>query len=213
MNKSILSIAAAAIVASASFSAHSATANATFAFGGLDAMSYTGGNLNSATSIDFNGSLNTADPADWFVTIVPPMAFGMPNDFAPVMNSFDFGEIQTPLTINAGFGLQDITDIIGFMSWNGGDFTFDLDTVTRNATAPGALDWYGVGTFNDATGGFDSSPASVRFTAQEIAGSTSWSASWATPPTGNSTVAEPETVALLAAGLFGAGISRRKKQK
>ncbi|NOQ16411.1 MAG: PEP-CTERM sorting domain-containing protein [Methyloprofundus sp.] len=211
MNKSILPIAIAAITASVSFGAHSAPANATFAFGGLDQLSYVGGDLNSATSIDFNGS-NAINPADWFVTIVPATAFGMPNDFAPIMSALDFGTIETPLTIGAGFGIQDITDIIGFMSWNGDDFSFDLDTVTRNPTAPGALDWYGVGMFNDASGGFDSSPASVRFTGQEIAGSTSWSASWATPPSGNN-VAEPETVALLAAGLFGAGISRRKKQK
>lgn len=202
---------AAGIAAVAMNNAYAVDANATMAVSGLGTSSYTGGNLNSATTFNFGSS---GGGKEFLITGVPALAFGNANDFAAGATQVpELGTGDSALSIN----ISAFSAINSFWTWSSGTtsvdrYSFDLLTLTRNASASGAMDLYGTGTFHDADGDFASSAASIRITAQEIAGSTSWSASWATPPFANTTgVPEPASLALLGMGAAGWAAGARRK--
>ena len=185
--------------------------NATMGITSVGTSVYSGADLNSATTFTFGTALG----ANFVITSIPPLAFGNPNDFSGGLTPVTLFSSGVMLGNSAGptLNISAFAPITNFMTWSstGGDvFKYTLNTLTRNSSALGAMDLFGIGTVTDSLGNYNpSNPASIRLTAQELAGTTTWSASWASPPAVNN-VPEPYFMSLLGLGLAAFGFSRRR---
>lgn len=218
MNSKFKTLATGVILATALGATHQAqaatAANAQMNISGIGNSSFVGGNLNAASTFTFGTAANTHE---FLVTSTDASLFGNPNDFntgAGTVPDFSFGDINQS-TIN----ISSFAAIPNFMTWSTGTsavnrYSFDLNSLTRNTSASGAMDLYGIGIFHDADGFFSDAAASIRITANTTGGgqTASWSASWATPPISNGTsVPEPSSIALLGLGLAAAVAMRKKR--
>jgi len=195
----------------AAVDANAAAINGYFSATGLGTTSYEGADLNVASQLNVAGT--------WQTTNIDGLYQGLPNDMLGLMTVLQpgpppvlptIGNITNPILIN-GF-----IPVTGFMVWGDntspvGRFSFDLATLVRNASDPGAMDLYGTGTFRDAsTTGFDDGAAAFRLTAQQVGGgSPSYSFSWGSPPFDNPA---PGVLWLLGAGFMGLAAARRRNR-
>ncbi len=157
--------------------------------------------LSTATGLDFtlNGSL-TPGVSGQFYVVSTNLSFGTLFHQLGNIRDFTFDNTGGPYAGYPG------TPLTGFELMSGQGFSFDLLTVgTSGPRDDSALTLIGTGLFHLT--GFDDTPGSFIFTANQAGDTFSFSASEATVP-------EPGSMLLLGTGLFGlAGAVRRRMKK
>ena len=198
-------------------------------FGLNPVASFAGSNLTNATSFSFAASAGTGLIGVDINTVGSPTYNGVANDFhfangiwqlgtgsQPATSSFYVFQSATPLNIGAGGAITNgtISNFFAFGFDGAGQpsdrFQFDLNSATKGMVGTTSLTLAGTGILRDTQGVFANTAAS--FTMSTVGTGTSisnYSVSFSTAP-----IPEPETYAILLAGLGFLGfMERRRKPK
>jgi hypothetical protein len=191
--------------------------------------SFTGSSLTTATSFSFAASAGTGLIGVDINTVGSPNYNGVANDFyfangiwqaftagQPATSSYFVYQSATPLNIGAGGAITNgpIANLFAFGFDGVGQpsdrFQFDLNSATKGMVGTTSLTLAGSGILRDTQGVFANTAASFTMSTVGTATSISnYSVSFATAP-----IPEPETYAMLLAGLGFLGfMERRRKQQ
>jgi len=192
-------------------------------FGG--SASFTGSNLTNATSITFLGSSGTGTFPGEVVNSLPATFGAFTNEFNAANGISIFGSatltssasvFQSTTALNIGPGGTITNTVTKFFAFGydgvgaADRFQFDLLSATKGMTGTTSLTLAGSGVLRDTLGVFaDTAAAFTMNTTGSATSISNYSVSFATNP-----VPEPESFAMLLAGLGVVGfLARRRKQR
>lgn len=178
--------------------------NGTFSGAGGLASFGGGGNLNTATSLTFDGLWAVTPP-------IPPTYRGDPNLFLTNADFIAGADGSVPASLNV-VGFTPVNDLLvwaqGANATNPVNrFHFNALTLSQDPSTPNFLNLNIEGIFHDDKGVYNDGAASMLMTAQNLNGTLSYSFSWGAPPFSNPA---PGVLWLMGAGLMGLLAARRR---